>query len=390
MAKKLRKPRLKSFRRRTPPGAAPGTIIVDPKAGPTQIRVIAYDDEKLIDRNHVPVDELPALLGQWKVAWFDVAGLGDDKMMRRLADVFQIHPLALEDVVHVHQRPKVEEYSNHYFIVMRMLELGERLATEQFCLFLGSNYVLTFQERPGDCFDPVRERMRQDARRVRLLRTDYLAYALIDAVVDHYFPVLEDLGDRLENLEGTVLLEPHPATLQRIHRVKQDLLTLRRTAWPLRDALHQLQSADTPLIQRDTQVYLRDCYDHAVQIIDLLTNYRETASGLTDIYISQASNRLNEVMRVLTVIATVFLPLSFMAGVWGMNFDTDVSRWNMPELEWRFGYPLALLLMGLVGGLQLGYFWHKGWLWVEKVPRSTPDTGEPPQRNGNPNPPGKG
>ena len=233
---------------------------------------------------------------------------------------------------------------------------------EQFSLFLGPNFVLTFDEQPGDCFDPVRERVRRKHGRVREAGADYLAYALLDTIVDCYFPLLERYGEQLEDLEETIISQPNHTVVAAIHDIKRDLLSLRRAIWPQRETFNTLLRDKTPLLTDETRLHLRDCYDHTVQLIDLIETYRELGADLMDIYLSSVSNRTNETMRVLTVIATIFIPLTFIAGVYGMNFNAGTSPWNMPELGWYWGYPLVLGLMAMVAAGQLFFFWRKGWL----------------------------
>jgi magnesium transporter len=264
-------------------------------------------------------------------------------------------------VTDVHQRAKVESFEGYIYIVARIIQPGDELETEQLSLFFGKNFVLTFQEYAGDHFDPVRKRLRENKGRVRS-SPDYLGYALLDAAIDAYFPLLEQYGERLEDLEDEIVVRPSRALIGRIHSVKKDFLTIRRAVWPLREALTVLYREPTPLVAEDTRLYLRDCYDHAVQLIDLLENYREIASSFTDAYLSSLGMKTNEVMKVLTIIATIFIPLSFIAGLYGMNFQTDRSPYNMPELAWRYGYPFALLLMTLTAGGLLLFFWRRGWL----------------------------
>jgi magnesium transporter len=239
---------------------------------------------------------------------------------------------------------------------------ADQLQTEQVSLFLGERFVLTFQEKPGDCLDCVRDRIRSGTGRIRQAGPDYLAYAVLDAVIDNFFPVLEGAGEYLEELEATVLSNPDEGTVSKIHGIKRQLLRLRRAVWPQREALNSMLREGTSLIAEDTKVYLRDSYDHTIQIIDLLENYREIASGLMDVYLSSVSNRMNEVMKVLTIFAAIFIPLTFIAGIYGMNFDPERSPWNMPELDWYLGYPFALGLMAAVGVGMLVYFRHKGWI----------------------------
>src|SRR4030095_7850244 len=238
----------------------------------------------------------------------------------------------------------------------------EALDTEQLSIFLGRNYVLTFQEHPGDCFDTVRDRISKAGGRIRNCGPDYLAYALIDAFIDDYFPVLEKYGERLEELEDEVITRADTQVIAQIHQVKRDLLVLRRAIWPLREAVNSLVRDPTPLISEETRIYLRDCYDHAVQLIDLLENYREIASSLVEVYLSSVSNRLNEIMKVLTIFTVVFIPLNFIASIYGMNFNTESSPWNMPELNWRYGYPFTLGLMAAVALSMLIFFRKKKWI----------------------------
>jgi magnesium transporter len=349
-------------RRRAPPGTAPGTLIGDPGAPPPKIRLIAYGPDQIVEREIQNLDDLKQL-GSFPVTWVNVDGLGHVETIARLGQIFSLHPLALEDAVNVHQRAKVDIYPEHLFIVARMLRGSDRLETEQVSLFVGEGCLLTLQEHiPGDVFDPVRERLRSGRGRVRSAGPAYLAYALLDAVVDQYFPVLETTGERLESLETYVIENPSRDTATMIQRTKRDLLTLRRSIWPLREMLGTLAREPCPLISEDDRPYFRDCYDHTIQVMDLVENYRELGAGLTDIYLSSINNRMNEVMKVLTIFASIFIPLNFIAGVYGMNFDTRVSPLNMPELEWYWGYLFALGLMLLVVVGLLVFFWHRGWL----------------------------
>ena len=279
----------------------------------------------------------------------------------------EFHPLALEDVLNCGQRPKLEDYGKYHFLVMKSLRLGQgeekdELEVEQISFFLSGNYVITLQEVPGDSFEKVRERIRQNkGGQIRNAGPDYLLYALIDALIDEFFPVLERYGERIEELEDQVVVKPSPETLNQIHRIKRDLLDLRRTAWPERDVISSLQREEAHLIRPETRIFLRDCYDHMVQVIDMIETYRDLAGGLLDVYLSSTSNRLNEVMKVLTIISTIFIPLNFIAGVYGMNFDRQASPLNMPELGWYYGYPAVLTLMAVTGGALVLYFKRNGW-----------------------------
>lgn len=298
----------------------------------------------------------------YTTVWVDVVQFGDSDLISRLGEVFGLHRLALEDAVNTHQRPKVEEYDDQLFVVALMLDAKGLVDTEQVAFFIGEGYVITFQEKPGDCFENVRGRIRKGAGRIRFSGSDYTAYALLDSIIDGYFPVLEKYGDMLEALEDQVVSLPEPKNISELHQLKRDLLLLRRAIWPHRELFNTLIRDEHPLIAKETRLFLRDCYDHTVQLMDIVETYREMASGLVDVHISSVSVKLNEVMKVLTIVATIFIPLSFIASVYGMNFDTKTSPWNMPELSWYLGYPFALLLMCAAAGGLLWYIWKKGWL----------------------------
>jgi magnesium transporter len=302
-------------------------------------------------------------VGHWPVLWVDVVGLANEAKLRAIAEVFKIHPLALEDIVHVHQRAKVDPYEHNVLCVLRIPDHSNAELTEQFSLVLGKNYLVTFQERPGDCFGLIRAAIRSEETVTRQgVQPDYLAYRLIDASIDAYFPMLEGIGDHLDRLDDRMGAADSRSAFAELHVVKRELLMLRRAIWPLRDALNELRRETTPFVTDAARVYLRDCYDHTVQLIDLLESYRDIAGDVRDFYLSSISNRMNEVMKKLTLIATIFLPLTFIAGIYGMNFDPDVSPWNMPELRWRYGYIFSLILMLVVGiGLYI-YFKRSGYL----------------------------
>jgi len=336
---------------------------------------MAYGPDQLIERQAPTPEDVRGELGRWPVCWLNVDGLGDVACLQALADIFQLHPLAMEDVVNVHQRAKVEPYRERTFMVMHMVALNDHFETEQVSLFLGADFVVTFQGRPGwDCLEPVRERIRKSVQRVREGGAGHLAYAILDAVIDHYFPVLEKYGELLEALEDRIVIRPDRTVIAEIHEVKRDLLNLRRAIWPQREALNTLVRDETPHISAETRLYLRDCYDHTVRIIDLVETYREVCSDLMDLYLSSLSNRMNEIMKVLTVISTLFIPLTFVVGVYGMNFNTQASPWNMPELNWYLGYPLCLVLMLAMSIGQLMFFYRKGWIGHrEAAPHVPPD-----------------
>lgn len=348
------------------PGSPPGTLIIDADSQIPNIFLIDYNATEAVGVTLKTPEECLPYLDTDSVSWVDVQGLGSEDILQRLGKVFTLHPLVLEDAVNIPQRPKVEEYQDQLLIVAHMvtkLADGEGFLSEQVSLIVSQNYLLTIQEEPEqDAFEPVRGRIHHDKGIIRQQGTDYLAYALIDAVIDGFFPVLEDYGERLEDLQDEVVAKPTKHTLNKIHKVKRELLLLRRAIWPQRDAINSLIRDDCQLISPPVRIYLRDCYDHTVQVIDMVETYRELASNLMDIYLSSISNRMNEVMQTLTVISTIFIPLTFLAGIYGMNFDRSASPWNMPELGWYYGYPTILgLMMAIAAGLLI-YFWRKGWL----------------------------
>ena len=348
------------------PAVSPGTLIEPEGAGHPVITVMAYDKSRVMEQTVDKPEDIRAFLKEYAVVWVNVDGLGDAELLDRLGAVFELHALALEDVLNTHHRPKVEVYDDNVFVVTRMAAIrGNAMDLEQVSLFLGGKFVVSFQERPGDCLEPVRERIRKDASRVRLMGADYLAYALIDAIVDGYFPVLEHFSEKLNALEDAVVANPQNHVVEQIHELKRDFQVLHHGAWPFREALRDL-SGDIPFIREETRLFLRDCQDHVIQIVDILEVYRERAAGLTDLYLSSLSNKLNEVMKVLTIIATIFIPLSFIAGLYGMNFNPNASPFNMPELSWYLGYPFALAVMLLVAAGLLLYFRRKGWIGTRR------------------------
>ncbi|MSP67901.1 MAG: magnesium/cobalt transporter CorA [Alphaproteobacteria bacterium] len=354
--------RRRRWQRRSAPGASPGTLIADPAARRPVVRVIAYGPTAFEERRCDGIDDIRPFIGRLPVVWIDVEGLGDVALIEAIGGLFGLHGLALEDVVNTHQRPKLEEYSDHLFVVGRLPVDGPIFETEQIALFVGRGYLLTFHDRgSGACLEPVRERLRRGRGQARSRATDYLAYALLDAVIDAYFPALEHVGERIEALEDALTATPDPSAVHALHGIRRELLTLRRAIWPLRDVIGALTRDPGELIAAPTRLYLRDCYDHLAQIMDMVEVDREITASLIEIYATNVGNRMNEIMQVLTVIATIFIPISFVAGVYGMNFDR-AAPWNMPELGWAYGYPAALALMALIASVFLVYFWRKGWL----------------------------
>jgi magnesium transporter len=343
------------------PGAAPGTLIVDRQAPKPSIHIMAFGPEGSEEHDVTQATAVVGYVGRRPVTWINVDGLGDADVIQTLGDAFGIHRLALEDILHTDQRPKLEEFGEHLFVIARM-PMGKGGATEQFSMFVGSNYVLTFQETAGDSFDPVRERIRSARTRIAGSGPDYLAYALIDALIDSYFGVVEPIGERLDRLEKSVLDRPAQATVEEIQDLKSLLNGLRRVALANREVTRALLREDTELVSPRTRAYLRDANDHAIQIVEMLEGYRELCSDLMGVYLSSLSNKMNEIMKVLTIIATIFIPLSFVAGVYGMNFNSERSPWNMPELNWYLGYPLAVGLMLAIAIGFVVYFRRKRWL----------------------------
>ncbi len=376
------------LQKRPVPGASPGTLTQNPTAEPTSLNLLRYGPNHLEERALIRLEELDETPNPpGTVLWLDVRGLKDHAVLEAIGARFGIHALALADVVNVPQRPKTELYDTHLLVIAHMAMMlapnpdsarqmhdGD-LHMEQVSFVLGRGWVVTFQEsdEDGDVLEPVRDRIRRARGKIRASGADYLTYALLDAVVDGYYPVLDELGRRFDELEEDTFGKPSTGTGMRIHSSKRTLILLRRGIWHLRDATAALlrgedvDDSQEPLMARPTLLYMRDVYDHVVQVVDMIDNYREVASSLMDVYLSTVNNRMNEVVKVLTIISTIFLPLSFIAGIYGMNFDTERSRWNMPELKWAYGYPFALALMTAIGVGMLLVFRHFG--WIGKPPR---------------------
>jgi magnesium transporter len=348
-------------RRKNKAGLPPGTpvFVGERKTEATRITILDYDEARFEEKEVQTVEECSSCKDSATVSWINVDGVHDIDAIGKLADTFEIHPLTLEDIVNTQQRPKLEDYEKYLFFVLRMLiydDATHEIQTEQISLVLGPNYVISFQEKQGDIFDPIRERIRTGKGRIRKLGPDYLAYSLIDAIVDHYFLILEKSGERIEELEENVVMTPQPATLHEIHRMKREMILLRRSVWPLREVIGALEREESPLVAKSTRPFLRDLYDHTIQVIDTVETYRDMLSGMHDTYLSSISNRMNEIMKVLTIIATIFIPLTFIAGVYGMNFAF------MPELKWRWAYFAVLGIMAVVAAGMLAYFRRKKWL----------------------------
>ncbi len=359
------------FKMRHPlPGTAPATLIaLQPGEGvPPSISLMEYDQEGVREASVRSVAELPSAPAEGKVLWIEFNGLGDIDELKALGEKFDLHPLALEDIIHSGQRPKMEPYDETLFIITQMIYRDtedSRLCGEQVAMFLRSGLLVTIQEDPkNDVFDPVRDRIRAGKGWMRKLGPDYLAYALLDAIVDHCFPILECLGDALEEIEDEVLDQPDASCLARLHEFRRSLVHLRRAVWPERDLINALLQDDSEIVSDKTKVFLRDCYDHAVRIMDLIESYRELTSALIELYLTSVGMRTNEIMRLLTVISAIFIPLTFIAGVYGMNFDSDGGKYplNMPELHTPYGYIVCLFVMALTATGMVAFFRRKKWL----------------------------
>jgi magnesium transporter len=349
------------------PGTAPGTLEYrvepgEPPRLPARLTLYRYDAEAVHEQVDAPVGDCKPSAKPGEVTWLQVQGAPSPELMAELGLAFDLHPLAMEDVMGHGQRSKFEAYESQYFVVLNKprRDAEGALHTSQTSFFLGTGYVISFDESDGDTFAPIRARL-QSKRMFRERGADYLFYSLLDVVIDEGFPLLEDFGERMDVLEADVLEAPTRELRNQIHYMKQELVEMRRAWWPQRDVINTLLRDGENMINENTRLYLRDTYDHCARIIDLVEMYREMASSLLDTYLSSVSQRMNDIMKVLTIIATIFMPLTFVVGIYGMNFDT-ASPWNMPELHWRFGYFYALGVMLVIAVAMLAYFRRKRWL----------------------------
>ena len=348
-------------RRSRKAGLPPGTLvhIGERKQESVRITLIDYDEQNVREKQ---VDEIEQCF-QFKttptVTWINIDGLHDIQVIEKIGKNFDFHPLILEDILNTSQRPKFEDFESYIFIVLKMLtydDAEETIKSEQVSMILGHNFVISFQELQGDVFENIRERIRTAKGRIRKMSCDYLLYTLLDAIVDNYFAILEKFGEKIESLEEQLVSDPDEKILQKIHSMKSELISLRKSVWPLRELVSGLQRSESSLISEPTIVYFRDVYDHTIQVIDTVESFRDMVSGMLDIYLSSISNRMNAVMKVLTIIATIFIPLTFVAGIYGMNFK------YMPELEWKWGYFIVLIIMAVAAAAMLIYFRRKKWL----------------------------
>ena len=370
MRKNLRHHRIRRIKH-APPGTAPGAINVPDDALNLKIRSFVYDQESVLESELYSIDDIKLQLknNPLKIHWFDIKGFGNKVFFEQIADFFGIHRLQMEDVVNVYQRPKVEEFKGHLFLISRVLgENGSVFQNDQLSIFLGNNFVITIQEKYEDILDPVRNRIRLGKGYLRRSGADYLVYSLMDVVIDNYYPILEKMGDYLDDLQDELMSNPTRQSLNRLLQKKKDLVLLRRTIWTERDKLNDILRSSFFEISDSTKVFFRDTYDHCIQLLDLVESYKEVTASLMDVYQSSVSNRLNQVMKVLTIISTIFIPLTFIVGLYGMNFSRnnpetgEVLPLNMPELYSPYGYISVSIIMILIVVIQIIYFYKKGWL----------------------------
>ena len=349
--------------KRSPVGASPGTLIADPNATKSILSATVMSPEKFETFEQVSLGDIRRLKAEWPTIWVDCVGLGDVGLIADLGLIFDLHALALEDTVNTGQRPKSDFYDEHAFVVLYAIDDDQTHRYEQIAVFFGEGFVITFGERPGDPFDPVRKRIEVNGgNRLRARKADYLAYALIDAVIDSYFPRIEATGAAIDQIEDDMVECWDKTQVGDLHRMRHNLIALKRWLWPSRDAIAGLIRSDAPYLTAETKIYLRDTLDHVAGQIEIVETYRETVTGLIEMHMSMAQAKTNEVINLLTIVSAIFIPLTFLAGVWGMNFDPEVSPLNMPELRWYYGYPTALASMAVIGIMLFLYFRWRRWL----------------------------
>jgi magnesium transporter len=350
----------KTERKSRKTGLPPGTLvhIGQMKAKAVRITLIDYDEQNFQEKQVTDIKECFPLKETQTVTWINIDGIHEVNITEKIGEHFELHPLILEDILNTTQRPKFEDYDSHLYIVLRMLmSAGDKqlIQSEQVSIVVGRKFVISFQESIGDVFEPIRDRIRKAKGRIRKMGPDYLAYSLLDAVVDGYFSVLEMTGEKIESMEDQLVKNPTEKILRQIHSLKREMINLRKSVWPLRELISNLQRSESELIAQSTGVFLRDVYDHTIQVIDTVESYRDIVSSMLDLYLSSISNRMNAVMKVLTIIATIFIPLTYVAGIYGMNFK------YMPELEWRWSYAVVWLIMIAIAGGMIVYFRKKKW-----------------------------
>ena len=358
------------FNRSKKLGKPPGTLIFigDQKTQSQEINLIEYNGKTLNEAKDTQFDSIKnkiILETDDLTNWIDIIGLHGVENVEKIGSLFDLHPLTLEDILNTDQRPKFEEYQNYIFIVIKIISYDKSISeivVEQASLVLGKGYLVTFEEQPSTLFNDLRERIRTKKGKIINYGPDYLAYSMIDVIVDNYFTVLEKMGEEIEDLEEELVINPKTETIQSIHQFKREMIALRKSVWPLREVITKLMRQDSEYVDEKTIIYLRDVYDHTIQVIDTIETYRDLLSGMLDIYLSSVSNRMNEIMKLLTLIGTIFIPLSFITGLYGMNFDRSVSPLNMPELGWSFGYIYVWVVMLSVVFIMLFYFRRKKWI----------------------------
>jgi len=343
-------------------GLAPGTLvhIGEKKVEKIRIKIVAYNAEKIVEKEIDNIEECLEFKDKPGInLWINVDGLDQIDIIEKIGNYFEIHPLTLEDILNTGQRPKMEDYESYVYTILKMMLLDKKnddITIDQISIIFGYNYIISFQEREADVFNPLRERLKNPASRLRKGGVDYLAYGLIDAVIDNYFLILEHFGEEIEELEDELVVQPSPETLKTIQKYRRNMIILRKSVWPLRELINGMQKIESEIIKDNTRIYLRDIYDHTIQVIDSVEDFRDILSSMIDVYLSSLSNKMNDIMKVLTVIATIFIPLTFIAGVYGMNFK------YMPELDSRWGYPAVLLFMTILGTSMFAYFKKKKWV----------------------------
>jgi magnesium transporter len=347
----------------SPVGASPGTLVADPGARQSVLTLTAISPDRQVTLPEASIDLVREYCSEWPLLWLDCAGLADIRLIAEIGELFGLHPLALEDTVNTGQRPKVDFFDDHTFVVASMIDDAATNRYEQISIFFGERFVVTFQEREGDPFDPVRKRIESSkSRRLRTRPADYLAYALLDAVVDSYFPVMEDVAEKIDAFEDEMLNAFDKKQASRLHLMRRNIIVVKRVLGPMRDAVATLVRADAQFIHPETKIYLNDTLDHTTRLLDMVEMYRDVLTGMIDMHLSLSQAKTAEVINLLTLVSTIFIPLTFLVGVWGMNFDPDSSPWNMPELRAYFGYPLALFFMLIVAVFLVLYFRWKKWL----------------------------
>jgi len=349
---------MKTIRKKV--GLPPGSLIFTGKqhADKVRIDIIDYDPDNLSELKTENIEDCFPYKDSPANTWIDIKGVHDADLISKVGEQFEVHPLVLEDILNTSQRPKIEVFDNYIFIVLKMLSYNEAkkiVDSEQVSLIIGRSFVISLQEKEEDIFEPLRGRLRKGKGRIRTMGADYLAYAILDVITDNYFLMLEKLGEQMEEFEERLLKGPDQETLKQLYVLKRENLLLRKSVWPLREVITQLERSESTLIKKKTSPFLRDLYDHIIQIIDTVEIHRDMTAGLIELYLTSNSNRMNEVMKVLTIIATIFIPLTFIAGVYGMNFA------NMPELEWPWAYFAVLFMMLVIGAGMLLYFRKKKW-----------------------------